>query len=283
MGGPTQAAQRIPTEANGGIAVNVQDQTSPAFEHYLYNITQSVTVLGDYSIQDNQITFDTGHGFTIPTGFVNDYLVLMYIDEDQPTAALKYRFYQARVVSVAGDVVSFAVPLGFDIINSKIDSAYRVNVNMALAVGSLSSPVKFFTTPVNGVQWDSTRIMIDMITESSPDDGKFGGGPALTNGLFFGFESLATNFFEFLVNIQDNGDFRSTAYDVNYTSRTVPAGSYGVSTRKSFAGQDKFGVAVRLNGETDDEFVSYVQDDLTATGQDLSRLRIKIMGHLVTD
>jgi hypothetical protein len=273
----------VGTETNGGIPVNVQDQTSPPVEHFLYQILQPVTIVGDYSIGNNIITFAAGHGFTDPAGFVNDYLVINYIDETQPTNNLKYRFYQGRVVGVDVNDVTFAIPLGFNIENAKIDSSFRVNVNMALASGSLASPAKFFTTPVNGVEWDLTRIMIDMITEAQPDDGKFGGDPALVNGLFFGFESIATNFFEFLVNIQDNGDFRATAYDVQYPNRSVPQGSFGVSVRKTFAGQDKYGVAIRLDGITNDEFVSYIQDDLPVVAPNLDRLRMKIMGHLTTD
>lgn len=271
------------TETNGAYPVNIQDQTSPAIEHYLYQILNVVAVVGAYSIAQNTITFADGHNFTAPVGFANDYIVLMYTDESQPTEALQYRFYQARVVLVNGNDVTFAVPLGFDIVNANIDGAWRVNVNMALVVGDIAAPVKFFTTPVNGVKWDLTRTMIDMISGSAPDDGLFGGGPQLVYGLYFGFESIATNFFEFLVNIQDNGDFRSTAFDVNYTLRSGGQGTYGISTRKSFAGQDKYGVAIRLDGETNDEFVSYVQDNLAAGAQNIDRLRIKVMGHLVTD
>lgn len=260
-----------------------QDQTSPPFEHYLYEILNNVTLVGDYSIRDNQITFAAGHNFVnpVPASFTADYLVINYIDETQLTSALKFRFYQGRVVNVAGNIVDLGIPLGFNIENAKIDSAYRVNTNMALKNATFGTPAKFFTTPVNGVQWDSTRVMVDMISSSAPDDGLFGGGLALTNGLYFGFEG--DDFTEYLVNILDNGGFRSTAFDVNYTTRTVPVGSFGISTRKTFASQDKYGVAIRMDGRTNDQFVSYVQDNLTAGAQNLDRLRMKLMGHLVVE
>ena len=261
--------------------VFIQDQTSPAFEHYLYEILNAVVIANNSAKGANQLTLSGGHNFVDPLNFAVDYIVIHYIDQDQPTDALKYRFYQGRVIDVTANVIDLGIHIPFAIDTTKIDAAWRVNTNMALAVGTFANPVRFFTTPVNGIKLDMTRVMIDMIATAEADDGKFGGGTPLVNGMFFGFEG--DNFTEYLVNIIDNGGFRSTAFDVNYTARTVPAGSYGVSTRKTFSGQDKYGVTIRLDGSAHDQFVAYIQDDMTLSARELDRLRIKAMGHLVVD
>lgn len=256
--------------------VNIQDQTSPPFEHFLYNETNTVTILNSASIFDYQLTLAPGHGFAAPLGFAEHFIVIRYVDDAQESLALKDRFLQTRVVAVAEDVISLGNRLSFDIDPAKVEDAFRVSANMAVA-GSLASPVRFFTSPPNNASWDITRIMFDMILATGADDGKFGNLTALANGVFFGFEG--DNFTEYLVNIIDNGGLRASMYDINYTVRSGGTGDFGLSGRKSAAGQDKFGVAIRLNGRSNDDFVKYIQDDLTL----LQRYRIKIMGHLVID
>lgn len=49
--------------------------------------------------------------------------------------------------------------------------------------------------------------------------------------------------------------------------------------RRSFAGQDKNGVVIRLNGDQGDEFQVIVQDNLTG----LTHFRTVVQGHVVED
>jgi len=119
--------------------------------------------------------------------------------------------------------------------------------------------------------------MIAMVLDSNPDDGLFGNIAKLTNGVFFGTEGDDSQ--GYLVNVFDNAGFRLSAYDVAYTTRSSGGGSYGMSVRKTFAGQDKYGVAVRLQGLMNEKFVLYAQDDLTG----IVEFKIKLMGHLTQD
>ena len=142
-------------------------------------------------------------------------------------------------------------------------------------LGTFGAPIKFQTYPPNGLKWDLTRFIADMILTSGADDGKFGNLAQLANGEYFGFESPA--FTQYALTVFDNGDFRSSAFDVLYTSRSGGGGDFGMATRKTSSGQDKLGVTVRLDGALSDTFNKYTQDDL----QLLIRYRIKIMGHIV--
>ena len=267
---------RLPSfvKSKNKVDVFIQDQTTPPVEHFMFEILNNVTIASNASLGDNQLTMESGHGFIDPVPPAEDFIVIYYIDESQPTAALKYRFFQSRVVNVTDDVIDLGIHLPFDLDITKVDSAHRVNVNMAVS-GTFASPKKFHTTPVNGVEWDLTRVVPDMILSSLADDGLFGNITALINGMFFGFEG--DNFTEYNVNVIDNGGFRSTAFDVLYTTRSGGQGSFGMSVRKTFAGQDKYGVTIRLDGTTHDMFVAYIQDNLTG----LARFRMKVMGHVV--
>jgi hypothetical protein len=184
------------------------------------------------------------------------------------------RCNQFAVVGISGNNISITPPLPYDLDVTKIETSKRVNVNMSV-IGSFLSPQKFETRPPNGLQWDLTRFIGDMILTSLADDALFGNIPALQNGIFYGFEG--DNFTEYQLAVFDNGGYRASAFDVQYTTRSGGGGDFGLTVRKTSAGMDKMGVAIRLDGLTNDKFVKYIQDTLVT----IPRYRIKIMGHVV--
>jgi hypothetical protein len=258
---------------NGAVDVNMQDQTTPSVEHFMYNELNDIVFSGNLTKGQNVIDLDPGHGFTAPAGFQKDYLNIHYVDTAVP-GFVGTRFSQHAVTDVNVNQITITPPIAYDLDTTKVESSRRVDVNMGV-IGSIGSPIKYETRPPNGQEWDLTRFIGDMILTSAADDGKFGNLPALSNGVFFGFEG--DNFTEYQLSIFDNGSWRSTAYDVEYTLRSGGAGDFGLAVRKTSAGPDKMGVAIRLQGEFNDKFVKYIQDDLTG----LLRYRIKIMGHVV--
>ena len=255
--------------------VNIQDQTTPSVEHYMFQELADIVITGTPTKGTNVLTLSPGHGFVAPVPPNRDYLNIHYVDDTLPEL-VGIRFSQHGVVAVAGDVISITPPLSFDLDPAKVESSKRVNVDMAV-LGTFVAPVKFQTYPPNGLKWDLTRFIADMILSSGADDGKFGNIAQLIYGEYFGFESPA--FTQYALTVFDNGDFRSSAFDVLYTTRSGGSGDFGMATRKTSAGQDKLGVTVRLDGALSDLFAKYTQDDLRA----LVRYRIKIMGHIVED
>lgn len=260
---------------NLGIDVNLQDQTTPTIEHFLYQELNNVTITGTPTKGTHILTLSAGHSFVDPAGFDKDYLNIHYIDPDLPQTQ-GMRFNQFAVIDVDGNDISITPPLPYDLIVARIETSKRVNVNMNL-LGTFASPIKFETRPPDGQKWDLTRFLPDMILSSGGDDGKFGNiAGGLANGEYFGFEGDL--FTEYQVALFDNGDLRSTAFDLTYPARSGGQGDFGLGTRKTVAGQDKSGVAIRLNGANNDKFVKYTQDNLTT----LLRYRIKVMGHIVS-
>lgn len=259
---------------NVGKDVNLQDQTTPPIEHYLYQELNDVVITGTPVKGTNILTLQAGHNFVAPVGFIREHLNIHYLDMTLPQA-LGMRFNQFTVIAVDGNNISITPPLPYDFILSNVETTKRVNTNMNI-LGTFANPVKFETRPPNGQQWDLTRLMPDMILGTGGDDGKFGNiAGGIDNGEYFGFEGDL--FTEYQVSIFDNGDLRSTAFDLTYPSRSGGSGDFGMGTRKTLAGQPKSGVAVRLDGANNDKFVKYTQDDLTS----IVRYRIKIMGHVV--
>lgn len=255
--------------------VYVQDQTTPPIEHYIGQVlNDSITIASPVTKGAYVISLGVGHGFIDPSGFDEDFIDIYYVDDTVANPFIGIRFFQACVISVNGNDITIGTHVPFDIDPTKVEAAHRVNTNMN-KVGTLAAPVKFTTTPPNGIAWDITRVMISMITATEPDDSEFGDIARLINGVFCGCES--DEYTQYTVNIKDNQGFRDTAFDVVYVPRSVPLGAYGISVRKTFAGPEKYGVAMRLEGLKNRKFVKYIQDDLTG----ILRYRLKVMGHVV--
>jgi hypothetical protein len=255
--------------------VNVQDQTTPSIEHFLWEDKNDVVITSNLSRGDNVIPLQAGHNIVNASGFDRDYINIYYSDSDVPGDFVNNRFSQHAVVGINTNDISVTPPIAYDLDTTKVVSSKRVNVNMAQTVATFASPITFKAYPPPNIQWDLTRLIADKILTSAGDDGKFGNIAALQNGIYFGFENVA--FAEYQLAIFDNGGWRATAFDVNYTIRSGGTGDYGMAIRKTSAGQDKLGVAIRLDAATNDVFVSRVQDDVTL----IPRFRVKIMGHIV--
>ncbi len=259
---------------NEGTDVNFEDQTTAPIENFLYLELNSVTITGTSAKGTNVLTLSAGHNFVNPLGFERDYLNIHYVDESLP-GKTGIRFNQFAVTDVTGNDITINPKLPYDLIPAKVETSMRVTVNMNLS-GTDADPIKFETSPPNGQKWHITRILPDMILGTAGDDGKFGNiASGLSNGEYLGVEG--DNFTDYHVALFDNGDLRGTAFDLIYVGRSGGQGDYGLGTRKTYAGPEKSGVAIPLNGSNNDKFVKYTQDDLTS----LLRYRIKVDGHVV--
>ena len=245
--------------------VFIQDQHTAPIEHFLAQPLENVIIQSPVAQLSNTFVLNLGHGAD-----VGEFLEIRYVDY----ANSLLRHFQSRIVTVVGQTVRTGMPISFNFDPAKVQTAEIVNVNMAV-IGDVDARVRFRTFPPDRLEWDITRSIVDMILDSGADDGKFGNINALTWGVFFGFEGARSS--EYLVNIIDNGGWRSTAFDTTYTTRSGGGGDFGMTTRKTAAGQDKYGVTIRLDGRLQDNFVKYIQDPLGG----LVRYRTKIMVHVV--
>ena len=163
------------------------------------------------------------------------------------------------ITDIVANVITLDRPL---IVDLAIGDAVEVVTTSLNVSGSLSTPIIFRIQPPNGslsLIWQLTRLMFNITDTLSMDDGKFGGIPALTNGVLLRVVKGDGSIQE-LTNWKTNGDMALDMYDVSYTDK-APAGQYGVRGRWTFT---KAEFIVELDGAAGDKFELLVQDNLTA-------------------
>ena len=242
--------------------VALQDQHTPLVDLYFHRHTGSSAVLtSPLAIDDYILNVESGHGFSAGE--------MVCIKEG-------IRFYQAIVLSVTATTITLDTPL---------DYAYTVAAtctssehDLAAANGSPGSPLIYHLKPNIGAKWDIVRIMFYFESSAAQNDGLFGADPALTNGLVLRKrDGIYNNIF----NVKTNGEFAQRAYDRTYIAKP-PAGVLGsMVVRRTFGGQSKNGVVIRLNGTNEDEFEAIVRDNLT--GGNNTHIHIIAQGHIVQD
>lgn len=249
---------KLNIESNNAMPVNIQDQHTPPFDlHFLQGSGTPTTVASTVAIGDTDIDVVTDAATPVGT----------YVGVFSTTAD---RFFLAEVLAAVDDTITLDTPsdYAFQVGDTVVPATRDLDVS-----GTLGSP-EIFTVHGTANGLDVTRIIFTMILTSAADDGLFGNLTALTNGIVLRISNGTTRN---ITTIKSNGDFAAVAYDVSYTTRTVPAGSYGLRCRYTFAGQDKHGVTIRLF--EDDELQILIQDTLT----DLTSFRAIAAGHEITD
>lgn len=249
---------KIPIESNGGVPVNLQDQTTPPFFVYMNEVISSTTLTAVLNIGDTVVSLVSAAG--IVTG---NYIGIFNTTYN--------RFFAANVLSVNVNDVTLDTPSDFDFQIGDIfqDGNKNMNVNGSITPRLFS----LRADPELNITIDVTRIIIHITDQTAMDDNKFGGITKLTNGIVL---RRKDGYYFNIFNIKSNGEIGELAFDKVYDDK-APSGFYGFSARLTFAGQNKVGVTIRL-GSTDDLQV-IVQDDLT----DLDSFRIMVEGHIVTD
>jgi hypothetical protein len=252
----TDGTDTIKVETNGGLAVNLQDQTSDLVD-YLFHIDLDSSTLSEAGVLDSsRVTV------TSTSGAVVGHLVRI---------SCNLRYYEAHVLSISDDTIFTDTPLdtAFPLacVVNYVKDSLNVDGSGAMIIGHLQPPA--------GVIWHITRIIAYLQDGTAMDDAKFGGISALTNGCVLRVKNGKTlNVF----NVKSNGDWAARAYDAAYADN-APAGSYGFRVRRTFGGQSKNGVVIELDGDTNDELEILIQDDLT----DLEAFNIIGQGHVIFD
>jgi len=248
-----------------GVPINdvfIQDQFTDRLSLFLGEVLDTITLLTDTTKDDTTIDIET----TGYTPLVGDFICLQ---EDMKTTQVEI----ASVAAIAGNQYTITIHVPLDYSYTTLSGCSLLNVDMN--VNGSVTPVDFRVKPVAGVEWDITRMNVGMVLGSAGDDGKFGNLAALTEGVFFRKEDSESSQNLFLA--KDNSDFRLEGYDITYPIRSGGGGDFGMAARITFAGQDKSGVTVRLDGDTGDSFRATVNDDLLLIG----KFRVKIQGHIV--
>ncbi len=192
---------------------------------------------------------DTSITVADPTGIIVG-------SEIKLTEGLTQEIGLITITVVVGSVLTLDRPLGNDYTTSADIS--EVISDMAV-LGSLASPQIFEMNPPIGTIWQVTRIMFEIFSAVAPDDGKFGGIAALTNGASLRATTEAGRTVVF-ANWKNNGDMKLDMFDVDFTDKG-PGGTHGVNGRWTFTNAE---VVAELNGDASpiQKIEILIQDDL---------------------
>lgn len=240
--------------------VILQDHTSEAVDLYMIDRDNAITptITQVQAVDDTSITVDD------VTGILDTGVHAINISEGGRT-------FQALVTDVTGLAVSFNAPLDMPLTTDAVVEIAPWN----MVVNGSVTPRHFSVCPPAGVQWDVTRIMIGMTATAAMDDTTFGPLTSLAHGVVLrATDGIKKN----LMVVSDNGGFAERAYDASYPTK-VPAGSYAFRVRKTYAGQDKSGVAIRLNGSNGDCLEWIISDDLVDAS--FTKFSCVVQGHVV--
>lgn len=248
---------RVTLEPNGSVPVTLQDQHTDTFSFYVINEEGTFTLNGTATINTRSFNADPGHGIAIGD------MIELYEDA---------KFFQALVTAVVGDAITVDSPLDFAFTDSANGRRGKHNMN----VDGSGAPVVFRITPEaleNGHSWDVVRINMTITDGTSMDDSTFGGIGALTNGVVC--RKKDGNYHN-QFNIKSNEDWATEAFDAVYADRK-PSGFFGYRARRTWGGQTKAGVVIRLSATDNEQFEILIQDDL----QGLVSFYIKVQGSVV--
>lgn len=261
---------KINSSNENTLDVYIQDQHTEIIDLKLSILVNNVTLLNPTVINSNKINISS---VSIPTN-----LQAICLKDINGTA-----FYQAEiltVISLGGNdyilIMDSPVDFNFNILD------FGCLISIDLAVDGSITPIIFSISPVNladDVEWDITRIIMACggegigPTKEAPDDSDFMVGTNLINGIVL---RSVNGIYKNIFNAKTNGELRTRTSDVNYQDKSKN-GLYSTSFRRTFAGQDKNGVTIRLSAEDKDQLQIIIQDDLTNN----FRCQAIVQGHVV--
>lgn len=241
----------------GSLKVAVEDQYFRPISLRMNQVVQTgLTLAADTVIDSRTITMTTGHGL-----IANDRIILLQ-ENGEP------QFFFTKIISVAGDVLTLDTLVPYVFLSSICDiTQYDSDLNKD---GSVTTYKAELRNPFS-LSIDVTRFIFHITDATSMDDGKFGGRTALPYGISMR-KNIPGSGNIHLWNCKTNGEIGELSFDKEYDTK-APAGVYGFSSRLTYAGQSKHGVAIRL--DPGDAVELLIQDDLTP----LTSFTIMVEGH----
>lgn len=246
-------------EENGGVPVNVQDQSTRAFDIRVNQIlNDTITLAVQPTAGSYDLTLTGGHGVVATDE-------IAFLEQDGMPQLLF-----GKVLNVATNVITLDTPVPYAF--SVADTSVFTYSSQLTVDGSSTTQIfkieNFFNEAV-----DITRFIWHATDATSMDDAKFAGGSALTRGCVLRKRLVGGSYINYW-NVKTNGDWGELAFDKNYDDK-APAGFYGISVRLTYGGQSKHGVVIRLSPGEAIEFL--IQDDLTG----LTTANFMVEGHFI--
>jgi hypothetical protein len=254
----------------GKVDVSIQDQTTTPIDYFFSQIKGApTTVAVETAIDDKTVTVASAAGCSI-----GDYFGCFNADDQEDN-----RVFFATILDIDGNDLSLDTPLDFDFKVGDTAACFTRDLGVN---GSVTTQIFSIQVGSNATQSiDINRIMISMVTDNAVSLAKFGDLPKLTNGLVL---RRVNGFTNNIFNVKDNGEIANLCFDYDpYTTANLQQGQHGAKFRYTFNGQDKHGVAIRLN--PGDSLELLVQDDLRLLGElgTTAQFRVVGEGHFVDE
>lgn len=258
-----QESIKVNESGSYAMDVNIQDQHSERLSLFLAEQLDTIVSISGATKDVETINITTNG--VVP-------LVGNYVCLQENGHVTQMEIISVALVSGNEYTIGLAIPLD----HTYSSTAGCVLQSVDMDVNGSITPVEFKIAPNGNYKWDITRLNVAMVLSTAGDDGLFGNLTALTTSQYFRKENSGHT--QNLFDVKDNSDFRlESGGDVSYPPRSGGGGSYGMAARITFNGRDKSGVVIRLDGSTNDSFLSAVRSDLTG----IVKYRIKIQGHVV--
>lgn len=243
---------------NTGLGVFIQDQTTQSIDVFFTTKKPDVTTTTVAPQGTHDVDLEPGHN-----AVVGDVI-------ESRTAE---NFVQAEIIDVVSDTITVSTPFSRTF---PIGTVIGLGSPLLNVLGSQVAPVIFSVDPSSVQNIDITRIILNFIDNSSMDFTTFGSLPQLTTGCTLRYKQADGTFIN-LFNWRDNGELIERSFDHNFQSKFGGGGPFGFVARSTWAGQDKRGVTIRVDGAFGEELQIVVQDDLTT----LTKFRVVAQGHIV--
>lgn len=244
---------RVPTESNGAVPVNIQDQHSPAVILYLYR---------------HDVTTSLQYSTSVDTSFVSVNTITGIEEGDAITIYEGTHIFQSIVLDTTNNIIELSSPIDY-----AFTTQAEVHVgpwNMTVDGSSVAQEFHIHPPPLS--DFDIYTVVISITDNSEMDSKKFGGITQLPRGIVLRLENGTTHNLCLIVN---NIGFSEQGYTLEYDSK-APSGVYGLRVCKNY--HERNGVSLRLVGSSNDAYKIIIQDNLTS----LSSMNITINGHYVT-
>lgn len=219
----------------------IQDQVTPPFHMFFMTEDKTdITLAAIASVDDTAITVSAGHGITTA-----DHIIINYGPYTQQTGI---EAVVDNVVSIESPIFA-ELPIGTQVVRGRTE----MNVD-----GSVT-PVTYYCRPYTTEPVDVINFHIFIEDNVEGDDSKFGGGTALTNGVYV---QLVDGMKFGLGLYKDNFDFQKYGSKIEdpYTSK-AGGGNYSMNFPISL--KDAYGVVLRLDPDEGAYIKMVIHDDLT--------------------
>lgn len=247
-------------DPNGGLPVNIQDQTTAPVLTYFLKSVSNFTLSSDTGESGTEVeelvyTFNAvgGHGIQ-----ADDEIILLDVIADR-------QFY-AKVSSVVDNTITLDRPIDH---NFESSSSIGRIVTSDLRVDGSSTP-QIFTVRAGMVPSDTTYFCLSIVCDSEPSDDLFANITELTRGISF---RVIDGYHKVLGNIKNNATLRAFGAHIEYNDK---AGGSNWSVHICLPFRDIWGIAFRVRETGLLQLI--IQDDLTNIK--IIKLQASLAGHL---